>query len=98
MYLVTCTHPDLAFSVSYLAPFWAHTLQRHHTAVKSIFRYLVGTRSMSCKYRRSPASVPLSIVAFSDSHYASCRNPRRSVSGCAVFFNSCTISWYSKNL
>ena len=81
MYLVTCTRPDLAFSVSYLSCFSSHPLERHHTAVKRVSRYLAGTWSMSLKYKRSPTSVPLSIVAFSDADYASCRDTRRSVSG-----------------
>ena len=58
MYLVTCTRPDLAFSVSYLSHFSSHSLERHHTAVEKVFRYLAGTRSMSLKYKRSPTSVP----------------------------------------
>ena len=96
MYLVTCTRPDLAFSVSYLSRFASHPLERHHTAVKRVFHYLAGTSSMSLKYKRSPTSVPLSIVAFSDSDYASRRNTRRSVSGSAFGLNSCAISWLSK--
>ena len=83
MYLVTCTCPDLAFSVSYLPRFSSHPLERHHTAVKRVFRYPAVTCAISLKYKRSPASVRLSIVAFSDSDYASCRDTRRSVSGYA---------------
>ena len=96
LYLVTCTRPDLASSVSYLSRFSSHPLERHHTAVKRVFRYLAGTHSMSLKYKRSPTSVPLSVVAFSDSDYASCRDTRRSVSGYAFMFNGCAISWLSK--
>ena len=67
MYLVTCTRPNLAFSVSYLSRFSSHPLERHHTAVQRVFRYLAVTCSMSLKYKYSPTSVPLPIVAFSDS-------------------------------
>ena len=96
MYLVTCTGPDLVFSVSYLSRFSSHALERHHTAVKRVFRYLAGTRFMSLKYNRSASSVPFSIIAFSDSDYASCRDTRRSVSGYAFMLNGCAISWLSK--
>ena len=81
MYLATCTRPDLAFSLSYLFSFSPHPLVRHHAAVTRVFRYLAGSRFMSFKYKRSATSVSLSIVAFSDSDYASCRDTRRSVSG-----------------
>ena len=53
MYLVTCTRPDLAFPVSYLARFSSDPLECHHTAVKMVFRHLAGTRSMSLKYKHS---------------------------------------------
>ena len=71
MYLVTCTRPDLAFSVSYPSRFSSHHLEHHHTAVKRVFRYLAGTRFVSLKYKRYTTLVPLSIVAFSESDSAS---------------------------
>ena len=82
MYLVTCTRPDLGFSVSYLSRFSSHPRERQHTAVKRVFRYLAGTRSMSLKYKHSPTLVPLSIVAFSDSDYASSRNTQIGRASC----------------
>ena len=50
MYLVTCTRPDVASCASYLSRFSSHPLERHHTAVKWVFRYLPGTHSMSLTY------------------------------------------------
>ena len=91
MYLVTCTRPDVAVSVSYLSPFSSQPLARHHTAVRRIFRYLAGTRSMSLNYKRCPTSVPWSIVAFSDSDYASCCDTRRYISGYAFMLNRCAL-------
>ena len=38
----------------------------------------------------------MSIVAFSDSDSASCRDTRRSVSGYAFMLHGCAISWLSK--
>ena len=97
MYLVTCTRPDLALSVSYLSRFSSHALERHETAVKKVFCYPAGTHSISLKYKRSSTSVPLSIVAFSDSDYAPCCDTHRSVSGYAFILYGCAISWLSKN-
>ena len=95
-YIVTWTRPDVAFSLSYLSRFYSHPLERHHNAVKRVFRYLPGTRSISLKYQRSPTSVPLSIVTFCDSDYACCRATRHSVSGYAFMSNGCAISWLYK--
>ena len=96
MYLVTCTRPHLAFSVSYLSRVSSHPLERHHTALKWVLRYLAGTRFMFLKYNRFPTSLSLSIVGFSDSDYASCRDTRRSVSCCTFMLNGCAVSWLSK--
>ena len=96
IYLMTCTGPDLACSVSYLSRFALHPLECHHTAVKSILRHLAGTRSMSLNYKHSPTSVPVSLVAFFDSGYASCHDTRRSISGNAFTLNGCAISCLSK--
>ena len=96
MYLVTGTYPYLAFSVSYLSCFSSYPLECHYTAVTRVFRYLAGTFSMSCKYTCSTTPVPLSIVAFSDFDYASCRNTHRSVSGSAIMLNGYAIFWLSK--
>ena len=96
MFLVTCTRPDLAFSVSYLTCLSSQPLAHHDTAVKSVLRYLAGTPFMSLNYKRSPTSFPLSIVAFSDPNYASCRDAHRSLSGYPVMSNYCTISWLSQ--
>jgi len=96
MYLVTCTRPDLAFSVSFLSRFSSHPLKCHYTAVKRVFRYIAGTRFLSLKYHQSLVSVPLELYGFSDADYASCRDTRRSVTRYVFLLDSCTISWFSK--
>ena len=44
LYLSTNTRPDIAFAVSQVARFSNDPKQSHATAVKTIVRYLVGTR------------------------------------------------------
>ena len=83
MYLVTCSGPDLGFSGSYLSHVSSNSLERHHTAVKTVFRYLAVPLSMSLEYKRSPTLVPLSIVVCSDSDYASYHDTSRFVSAYA---------------
>ena len=96
MYLVTCTGTHLPFAMSYLFHFSSHALLCHHTAVKSVFRYLAATRSMPLKYQPSPTWVLLPIFAFSDLDSTSCQDTRRSLSGYGSMLNSGSISWLSK--
>ena len=90
MYLVTCTRPDLDFSISFLSCFSSHPLLCYYTAVKRVFCYLSGTQHLSLKYSQSTTSVPLHLSAFSDADYASCCDPNCCVSGfsCAAYLAS----------
>jgi len=63
MYLVTCTHPDLAFCISYLSQFSSCLLDIYHTAVKKVFQYIFGTRSYVLVY---PCSGSVKLEGFSD--------------------------------
>ena len=92
MYLVTCIRPDLTFCHSYFPRGCSYPLESHYTAVKRLLRYLAGTYSMSLRYKRTGPSMPLSIVAFSDAIYNSCRDTRSSVSGYAFMWNGFAIS------
>jgi len=97
IYLVTCTHPDLHFVVSFLSRFSSHPLLCHHTAVKRVFRYFAGTRATSLVYARcSSMDIPLLITGYSDADYASCCDNCRSISGYVFLLNGCAISWLSK--
>ena len=89
MYLVTCTRPDLAFTVSVLSQFSSHPLKIHHHAVKRVFRYLVGTRNLSLTY---PRTGRLCLMGFSDAAYGNCLDTRRSWSGYCFYFSNCLIS------
>jgi hypothetical protein len=93
MYLVTCTHPDLAFSVSFLSQFSVHPVQRHYTALKRVFRYLQGTHQLKLVY---PRNGKLELTGYSDASYANCLDTRRSYSGYTFFLGDSAISWISK--
>ena len=93
IYLVTCTHPDLAFCISYLSQFSSCPLNFHHTAVKRVFRYISGTRSYVLIYPRSGS---VKLEGFLDASFANCLDTRRSYTGYVFQLEKCTISWYSK--
>ena len=46
-YPITGTHPDLAFSVSFLSQICDYPLEQHHLAAKWILHYLSGTKALS---------------------------------------------------
>jgi len=93
MYLVTCTRPDIAHAISVLSQFCSHPLEVHHAAVKRVFRYLSGTRSVGLVY--SHTTGPLSIIGYSDAGYGNCLDTRRSWSGYGFLLGSCLVSWRS---
>ena len=93
MYLVTCTCPDIAHTVSVFSQFCSHPLASHHQAVKCVFCYLSRTCSVGLFYSR--ISGPLSLVGFSDAGYGNCWDTRRSWQGYCFLLGSCLISWRS---
>jgi len=50
MYLAVATRPDIAFAVSTLSRFLDNPGDTHWEAVKQIFRYIAGTRSLQLTY------------------------------------------------
>jgi hypothetical protein len=93
MYLVTCTRPDLAFTVSFLSQSLAHPTPIYHTAVKRVFRYLQGTKTNRLSYPRNGS---VTLTGYSDASYAYCITTRRSYSGHVFYLGDCQISWMSR--
>ena len=52
MYLATCTHLDIAFSVNLLARYSYASTRRHWNGIKHILRYLKGTFDMGLFYSK----------------------------------------------
>jgi len=50
MYLMICTRPDLAFTLSRLSKFSSRPGTKHAAAVKRVLRYLVGTQDMGIAF------------------------------------------------
>jgi len=98
MYLVTCTHVDLDFVVSFLSQFFSHPLLCHYTTVKRVFRYLARTCTTFLVHtRRLSMDIPLLITGYSDTYYASCRDTHYCISGYVFLLNGCAIFWLLKN-
>ena len=65
----------------------------HWTAVKHVFRYLNGTRSLGITYHKGGEIEPL---AYSDADWGSDTNDRKSISGYVFIMSTGPISWQSK--
>ena len=90
---LTASRPDILFSVCLCARFQSNPKESHLTAVKRIFRYLIGTENLGLWY---PKNHDLTLLGFCDADFAGCRIERKSTSGSCIFLGGCLISWASK--
>jgi hypothetical protein len=94
MYLMVCTRPDLAFSISILSRFMSNPGEEHWNALKWLLRYLKGTSNFGLMFKMNKEGVTLK--GFTDSDFAGDRDNRKSTS--SYFFTLCgtVISWKSQ--
>lgn len=83
-YLVN-TRPDLAFSVGFMSRFMEQPTSKHMTAVKRILRYIAGTISFGCHYKRRTGEVEARLIGYNDSDHA----------GVLFFLGKSLVSWQS---
>lgn len=94
MYLMVCTRPDLAHSISILSRFMSNPGETHWLAVKWMLRYLKGSSSLGLEFKRSKEGIKLK--GYTDSDFAGDVDNRRSTS--SYIFTLCDgcISWKSQ--
>ncbi|HVW99113.1 MAG TPA: Ty1/Copia family ribonuclease HI, partial [Candidatus Babeliaceae bacterium] len=109
-YLSNSMRPDLTHAVNQCARFMKAPGEVHWQALKSILRYLSGTRQLGLMYAPNTKQekrnknekencffdTSLELVGWSDSDHAGCEDERKSTSGFIIQVNGCTISWASK--
>jgi hypothetical protein len=78
MYLANNTRPDIEFAVNLLARHSAVPTKRHWVGVKSILRYLNGTRDLRLFYSRNQ---DLILLGYADAGYLSDSHNGRSQTG-----------------
>ncbi len=93
IYLVTCTRPDLAFTVHRLSQYLEKPKDHHWSAVKRALRYLWTTRNYGILYDGRRGS---SLVGYADSDYAGDIETRKSTSGYVFLMAGGAVSWKSK--
>ena len=100
-YLESNTRPDISFAVHQCARFTHNTKESHETAVKSICRYLQGTKENGLVFNSSKKLV---VDCYSDAYFAglwgheNLQDPifARSRIGFVVTFANCPLLWVSK--
>ncbi|KXJ71784.1 hypothetical protein RP20_CCG019713 [Aedes albopictus] len=93
MYLAQCTRPDILFTVNLLSRFNCCYGPKHWEAVKHLFRYLKGTKTIRLKYSAVGDS---KLVGYSDADWASDLDDRRSKSGYVFLLQGGAVSWCCK--
>jgi hypothetical protein len=92
MYLANNSRPNIEFAVNLLARHSAAPTKRHWVGVKSIFRYLNGTRDLGLFYSRSQ---DYNLIGYTDAGCLSDPHNGRSQIGFVFLQGSIAISWKS---
>ena len=90
---LTCTRPDILFSVGVVSRYMENPFETHMKAAKRILRYLKGTLEYGMFYS---ASNEFKLTGYCDSDYARDIDNRKSTTGFAFFLGNNAISWCSK--
>ncbi|XP_073219944.1 secreted RxLR effector protein 161-like [Cicer arietinum] len=87
---LTASRPDIIFAVGLCARFQSSPKEPHLTAVKRIFRYLIGTTDLGLWYSKGSH---FDFVAYCDADYAGDKMERKSTSGACQFLWEALIRW-----
>ncbi|KAG6614430.1 Integrase catalytic core protein [Phytophthora cinnamomi] len=99
MFLITCTRPDLAFSVGQLSRYVQNPTQQHIGAANRVLRYLVGTKTQGIVYTRNKSAEQkpeLIIDGYCDSDWGNDPDTRKSITGFAHCMAGGAASWASR--
>jgi len=95
IWLSVWTRPDIAFPVSQLSRHISAPGPTHMAAAKHVLRYLRGTTHLGIVYSRDLPDHN-TLLAFSDSDWATCPDTRRSVGAHVLLLNGGAIAWKTK--
>lgn len=96
MYLVTCTHPHISYTVSSLARCNSNPGLVHSSAIKHFFHYLKSTMDLCLGYGPS-ASPQFSLFnTYHDADHAGDLEHSRSTGGYVLTMGTGAVSWSSK--
>ncbi|XP_033143560.1 uncharacterized mitochondrial protein AtMg00810 [Brassica rapa] len=90
---LTLTRPDLQFSVNFICQKMHMPSQSDFAPLKRILRYVKGTLAMGIGIK---ANTDSTLICYSDSDWAGCKETRRSTGGLCTLLASNVISWSAK--
>ena len=91
MYLMSCTRPDIAFTVSRLSRYTSNPGADHWKAIVRVLRYLRFTRNYGLHYTRYPEV----LEGYSDASWISDINDSKATSGYVFTLGGAAVSWKS---
>ncbi|KAL6982051.1 hypothetical protein U1Q18_052698 [Sarracenia purpurea var. burkii] len=91
MYLMSCTRPDIAYSVSRLSRYTSNPGHDHWKAIVRLLRYLRYTRDLGLHYTRYPAV----LEGYCDANWISDTKDSKSTSGYVFLLGGAAVSWKS---
>ena len=94
IYLMTCTRPDISYSVSILSRYMQEPRELHWRFLKRLMKYVNTTRDLSLTFQKGKET-KIKLIGFTDSDYATSLDDRKSNSAYVFKYNNCTISWNS---
>ena len=92
MYLANCTRLDITSAVNLLARYSAAPTRRHWVGVKTVLRYLKGTKDLGLFF---PKNQNQTMVGYADAGYLSDPHKARSQTGFVFLCGGTAISWWS---
>ena len=92
MYVMTCTHPDVAFALSMVNRYQGNPGRAHWTVVKNILKYLRRTKEW---FLILGGSDDLRVRRYSDVGFQTDRDNYRSQSGWVFTLNGGAVTWKS---
>ncbi|KAJ3676254.1 hypothetical protein LUZ60_003666 [Juncus effusus] len=90
---LTCTRPDIAYSVGVVSRFMEEPRYSHWKAIKRILRYIRGTESLGLYYSKTNE---YKLVGYSDSDWCGDVDDRKSTSGYVFYIGDTSFTWMSK--
>ena len=91
MYAMVGTRPDISYAVSAVSQYSTNPGPRHWTAVRRIFHYLSGTKTVGLLYGAG------NCCGYMDADWGGSED-RKSIAGYVFIINSGAVSWASKKL
>lgn len=92
MYAMVCSRPDIAYAASIVSRFMGNLGKKHWLAVKWIFKYLKGTKSVGLTYGRSKAEMN-GLAGYVNADYAGDLDKRRPTKGYLFTLYGGVVSW-----